>query len=165
MHPVDVFAKRINESVHVMLDVGLIFDDIMQSSANMKEAVDRIVALQNVKFMDIHINPQTLSVRRNNKEIRELAEFLDLDDEIRELAKSTYNLVYGEDKEGEMGKPEVIFRYEICYSYACKFLTCVWPYVFQYTCNPTKAQVIDAELAVCMAVPASRLSKRKREEL
>jgi hypothetical protein len=154
-----------NESVHVLLDAGLIFEEIMKSSANMKEAAERIMGLQNTKFMDININPQTLTVRRNEKEIRELTDFLDLDDEIRKLSKSTYNLLYGEDKPDEMSKPEVIFRYEICYSYACKLLSRVHPCVFQFSCNPTKAQVVDAEISVCMAASESKLCKRKREEL
>ena len=66
---------------------------------------------------------------------------------IKSLARKVFDFNFAEDA------PPYVFKQEVCFSYACKFLVAMGPLLEHFSNRPNRKDVINAELAIAMRTP------------
>ena len=155
LHPIEGISERLIAETRKQLKVVKEVSKVVDQCESLKEAEKAIRGLY-----PCLCNDESFIERLDKlpKDICDYEEFLAITDDLKAIAKSTFKKVYGSDD--AMPANEVLFKYEVCYSYACKMECKVYPAICHYSNSPGKAQVVDAEIALCIAAANK---KRRRD--
>ena len=156
MDPIDRIAALFESHCRSALLMNLEVEQIVSMHATMNDA---LLYLEMTKYRsyysleklrDLHIDTEYLD------------RCISLMKDIKKQARDVFKRKYGEI--ADFNSAEVIFNSEICFSYACKMQTPIGPMLHHFSNNPTKSQVVNSELALCLS-PSSSENKKKRRRM
>jgi hypothetical protein len=91
-----------------------------------------------------------------NSDMDQLDRCISLMPEIKKKAKDVYAKSFNSSEENQ------VFNQEICFSYACKMLTPIGPMLHHFSNSPTKSQIVNAELALCLGAGERKCKNKKK---
>jgi hypothetical protein len=145
MDPIDKIALRFGAYCQDSLTLFAAILDYMNGCKTVKEAFDELTRFELIMFVDTE-HPERIA-----RKVEKLRRCIAHMDEIVTLAKKVFILNFYESD------PDVVFRKEVSFSYACKMLSQYGPLLVHFSGAPTNLDVVQAELTLAWMTPTAAL--------